>query len=314
MPALGPTRRFSRYCRRQNAATTLVAICMGRCVLLAGASGQLGRDISRALDHSGYRAIALGADELDVLRRSDCVSATRRFRPDAVVDCSVPISQPDPRAVFAACREGAANLATAAREVGAYSVYISCAEVFSGVSDAPYVETDAPDPETTLGRAKLEAERAAAGGNPRSAIVRTAWLFGTGAPNFAEHLLEAARVSERVPVDLALTSNPTYTGHLAEGIVRVIARPEPGIFHLAASGECTQFGFARVLFREAGVRAEPALASRTLSLPKRNRVLASARPRPGPLPHWRAGIRAYLSARRDPGRPLGDRPVDGDAA
>ena len=50
----------------------------------------------------------------------------------------------------------------------------------------PWVESDPVAPLQAYGRTKLAGERAVAEANAEHAIVRTAWLFGAGGPNFVD--------------------------------------------------------------------------------------------------------------------------------
>jgi dTDP-4-dehydrorhamnose reductase len=243
----------------------------------------------------GRQASPLSRARVDALNAEQCRDLLIEIGPDAVIDCGWPLAEAASDADIEACRTAAGTLATAAREAGAQSFYVSCAEVFSGTDDHPYAESDQPDPETAAGWAKFQAERAVLAANGDGAIVRTAWLFGQAGTNLAEYLLEAARVSQRVVVDDAVTSNPTYAGHLAEGIHELVQGRRRGVFHLAGSGACTRLDFAQALFREAGLAAS-AVPPPEPGQPRRRRVLASARPGAAPLPSWETGVVAYLSA------------------
>lgn len=243
----------------------------------------------------GRQASPLSRARVDGLSAEQCRDLLIEIGPAAVIDCGRPLAEGASDADIEACQTAAGSLATAAREAGAQSVYVSCADVFSGTGDHPYAESDQPDPETAAGWAKFQSERAVLAANGDGTIVRTAWLFGQAGTNFAEYLLEAARVSRRVVVDDAVTSNPTYTGHLAEGIYELVQGRRRGIFHLAGSGACTRLEFARALFREAGLAAS-AVPPPEPGQPRRRRVLASTRPGAAALPSWETGVVAYLSA------------------
>ena len=47
--------------------------------------------------------------------------------------------------------------------------------------------------------------------------------------------------------------SPTWTGHLAEGIVRLLDTDAYGLHHMAAEGQCSWYDFAMAIFEEAGV-------------------------------------------------------------
>jgi dTDP-4-dehydrorhamnose reductase len=188
--------------------------------------------------------------------------------------------------------EGARNVAEAAGTV----VYVSTDYVFDGWKREPYLESDPVGPLSAYGRSKLAGERATAAANPRHFVVRSSWLFGTGGRNFVETMLglgsEARVVDDQVGC-------PTFTGHLAEGLLRLAAGEDYGLHHMAASGSCSWFEFAREIFARAGsdTRVSP---SSTADFPRPARrpaysVLGSERGHS--LPHWRDGLDAYLGVR-----------------
>jgi dTDP-4-dehydrorhamnose reductase len=259
----------------------------------------------RRLRADGYDVSAPGRDALDITDAARCKRLIRELRPSVVVDCS---DRGDAPAESAA--RGAANLAAAASTEGALSVLVSCAEIFSGLREAPYFESDAPDPVSDVGRAKFMAERAVASANPRHAIVRSSWLYGLHGESFVTDLLAEAGESERVEADASVRSSPTYVPHLADALVRLVRNPAYGIFHAAAGGSCTKLRFARTLFRSAGLQATPvsAAAGQEAGVPEsRQLVLATRRRALGTLPEWQLGLAAYIEdravqgARRRPG-------------
>ena len=81
---------------------------------------------------------------------------------------------------------------------GAKVVHLSTDYVFDGTKTEPYVESDPAGPQSAYGRTKLAGERAVAEANPNHAIVRTAWLFGAGGPNFVETMLRLAGERDEV--------------------------------------------------------------------------------------------------------------------
>ena len=96
-----------------------------------------------------------------------------------------------------------------------------------------------------------EGETAA--NNPHHFIVRASWLFGVNGQNFVDTMLDLGRSQDEVVVVTDQVGCPTYTGHLAEGFVRLVEWDGYGIYHMAGGGECSWFDFAVEIFRQAGV-------------------------------------------------------------
>jgi dTDP-4-dehydrorhamnose reductase len=188
--------------------------------------------------------------------------------------------------------DGARNVAEAAGTV----VYVSSDYVFDGRKDTPYVETDTTNPLSAYGRSKLAGERATAEANQRYFVVRSSWLFGAGGRNFVETMLglgpEVRVVDDQVGC-------PTFTGHLAEALVKLAATADYGVHHMAASGSCSWFEFAREIFARAGVdtRVSPCTTEDFPRPAPRPAYSVMESERGHRLPHWRDGLDAYLGVR-----------------
>jgi dTDP-4-dehydrorhamnose reductase len=188
--------------------------------------------------------------------------------------------------------DGAGNIAEAAGKV----VYVSSDYVFDGRKTEPYVESDRVRPVSAYGRSKLAGERATAAANPRHFVVRSSWLFGPGGRNFVETMLglgpEVRVVDDQVGC-------PTFTGHLAEALVRLAASEDYGVHHMAASGSCSWYEFAREIFARAGVdtRVKPCTTADFPRPAPRPAYSVMASERGNRLPDWREGLEAYMGVR-----------------
>src|SRR5207253_6371588 len=121
--------------------------------------------------------------------------------------------------------------------------------VLDGSKGEPYVESDAPNPQSAYGRTKLHGEAAA---GERARIVRSSWLFGATGHNFVRTMLRLGAEREEVAVVDDQRGAPTYVGHLAEATKEIMSLPY-GVYHVAAGGECTWADFAEAIFEDAGL-------------------------------------------------------------
>jgi dTDP-4-dehydrorhamnose reductase len=197
---------------------------------------------------------------------------------------------------------GSGNVAAAAATVGASVVYVSSDYVFDGAKGSPYVEADQPAPLSAYGRTKLAGEEATAAANKRHFIVRSSWLFGIGGSNFVETMLRLAVDHGEVLVVRDQVGSPTYTWHLAYGIVRLIEGIEFGTHHMAAAGQCSWYEFAREIFEQAKVEckvlsATTEMLGRPAPRPPFS-ALASQREHAIRLPSWQDGLAGYLAQRQ----------------
>jgi len=274
-------------------------------VLVAGAAGMLGRDLVLAAGNAGHDVVGYGHAELDV---TDAAALERRLdleRPDVVINAAawtdVDGAETAEQAAFAVNGTGAGNVAAAAAKAGASVVYVSTDYVFDGAKGAPYVESDQPAPLSAYARTKLAGEEATAAANKRHYLVRSAGLFGVAGSNFVDTMLRIAETQNEVLVVRDQIGSPTYTWHLAYGIVRLIEGLEYGIHHMAAGGQCSWYEFAREIFEQAKVECKVLSVStaefgRPAPRPPFS-ALTSQREHAIELPPWQDGLAGYLAQR-----------------
>jgi dTDP-4-dehydrorhamnose reductase len=276
-------------------------------VMITGAGGMLGRDLGRAAEQAGHDVVRFGHEDLDVTDADAADRTVSDERPDALVNCAawtdVDGAEDDLRGAMELNATGAANLAAATATVDCKIVYPSTDYVFDGSSTQPYLESDEPRPLSVYGQSKLAGEVETAKLNPRHFIVRASWLFGTGGRNFVETMLTFAGDHEEVVVVKDQIGCPTYTGHLASGIVRLLEWTDYGIHHMAGSGECSWYEFALEIFEQANIECRVLSATTDMLGRKAPRppyaVLATERDPAIVLPHWREGLAAFLAERAE---------------
>jgi dTDP-4-dehydrorhamnose reductase len=254
--------------------------------VVVGAGGMLGQDV--AADASFTRS------QLDVTDRAAVREAISSD--DVVINCAawtdVDGAEEHEEEAMRVNRDGARNVAEAAGRV----VYVSTDYVFDGRKGEPYVESDPVSPLSAYGRTKLAGERATAVANPRHFIVRSSWLFGAGGRNFVETMLglgpEVRVVDDQV-------GSPTFTGHLADALIALARTGDFGIHHIAASGACSWFEFARAIFERAGsdTRVEPCTTAEFPRPAPRPAYSVLGSERGHTLPSWQDGLDAYLAVR-----------------
>jgi dTDP-4-dehydrorhamnose reductase len=183
-----------------------------------------------------------------------------------------------------------------AAALGAPLVAFSTDYVFDGRKREPYVESDAPNPQSAYGRTKLHGEAAA---GEQAWIVRSSWLFGWTGSNFVRTMLRLGVERDEVSVVDDQRGCPTYVGDLAEATRQLVGAGLPfGTYHIAAEGECTWADFAEAIFEEAGVDCRVRrITTEELGRPAPRpaySVLRSEKAETPRLPQWRDGLRACL--------------------
>ncbi len=266
-------------------------------ILLAGASGQLGRQVSA--QKGSHDVAGFSHKELDITRLDEVREAVRAHKPDLVLNAAafneVDRAEADPEAAFLGNGVGPRNLALAAAETGAAILHVSTDYVFDGQKGAPYHEYDQPSPLSNYGRSKLAGEVAVRQLNPRHYVVRTAWVYEPQGNNFPKTLYFLAQKHKEVKVVSDVKGSPTSAAHLARAILTLVETGAFGTYHMAGGGDgASWFDLATHFFHSLGMdtRVVPVPASEFPRPAPRPRysVLRTLQPPQIILPPWQEGI------------------------
>ena len=240
-------------------------------IFVTGVGGQLGYDVMNELKNRGIEAV--GSDILpecdkyenyipmDITNAEQVKEVISSVKPDAVIHCAAwtavdaaedEENKPKVKAINA---DGTRNIANVCKEIDAKMMYISTDYVFDGES-GPYNEFARPTGGINVyGQSKWAGEQAVRTHCPDHVIARISWLYGPGGPSFVHTMLRLARQGHEVlrVVD-DQRGNPTSTSAVAAALRHILLRPGlVGTFHLTCEGETTWYGFAREIFRLAGM-------------------------------------------------------------
>jgi dTDP-4-dehydrorhamnose reductase len=267
----------------------------------------LGRDVTRAAAAVNHEPIPLGHDELDICDAEAVEAAVIQHNPGAVINCAawtdVDGAESHFEEAMAANATGAGHVAAAAAALQVPVIHPSSDYVFDGSNPEGYVESDETGPLSAYGKSKLAGEREVVAANPRHFVVRASWLFGVNGRNFVDTMLGLADTQDEVVVVRDQVGCPTFTGHLAEGLVRLLDGEDYGVHHMAGGGRCSWYEFAVEIFAQAGVECRVLSAtSDMLDRPAPRpafSVLDTEREHPILLPDWHEGLRDYLAERAE---------------
>ncbi|MFG1391366.1 dTDP-4-dehydrorhamnose reductase [Xanthobacter agilis] len=232
-------------------------------ILLFGAGGQLGREITDLASGKGLELIGLDHTALDICDPVAVARALEAQRPDVVVNAAaytaVDKAESEPEHAARINAFAPAHIAERCERYRTPLVHVSTDYVFDGTKPAPYVEQDPVAPLGVYGRTKAAGESAVRSATERHVIVRTSWVYGAHGHNFLKTVLRLARERDRLTIVADQRGCPTATRDLADALLTAAAAAAGGdarwgTYHFAGDGATTWHGFAAEIVRVAGPR------------------------------------------------------------
>jgi dTDP-4-dehydrorhamnose reductase len=273
-------------------------------ILVLGAGGQLGRQLSEMTGH-GHDIVPLSRAECDIAVPGAAAAALAEHRPDAVVNCAawtkVDAAETQVDDAYRANAIGPRLLAVACQGASVRLCHVSTDYVFDGSATQPVDESARTRPLNVYGASKLAGEEEVRAHCDDHLVVRTSWLYGMQGPNFVLTMLRLGAERDELRVVADQHGAPTWTGHLAPALLRLVEGGAPGTYHLSNGGHTTWAAFAEAIMARARLRAR-IVAITTAEY-------AAQAPRPAyavldnrawrlrgqsPLPSWEEGLHGYL--------------------
>jgi dTDP-4-dehydrorhamnose reductase len=230
-------------------------------ILLTGANGQVGWELSNRGGQRGFEVLALDRTDLDITDPVSVSEEVDRSGVSLVVNAAgytaVDEAESKPELAFAANRDGPAYLASACGKAGIPLVHISTDYVFDGQKKGAYLETDPVSPLSIYGKSKAAGEVAVRRQLREHFILRTGWVYGVHGHNFVKTMLRLGRERDEVQVVTDQYGCPTYAADLAETILRIATQfleggqVHWGTYHYCGKGVTSWHGFAEEIFRLA---------------------------------------------------------------
>jgi dTDP-4-dehydrorhamnose reductase len=277
-------------------------------ILLLGPSGQLGTEVTKLVgQRSGDMLESLDEADLDLVETASISPRIEQHQFDVLINCAadnqVDAAETHADRAFRINAFAVREMAACCRACGAILVHVSTDYIFSGTTERPYVEADAPNPLSVYGSSKLMGESLARSNHDRSIVLRTASLFGLSATggNFVETMIHIGREKGRLQVVRDQIMSPTSAPSLARAIFGLLdAGVQQGTYHAVNSGQASWYEFAREILDLAGLHTHvdpipavefPRPAQRPAFSVLDNRRLAEVI---GPMPHWKEALEEYL--------------------
>jgi dTDP-4-dehydrorhamnose reductase len=267
-------------------------------VLITGSSGMLGSYVCNFIDKSKYQIICPNRDKLDLKNIQNIAQTIRDIKPDMILhfaaETNVDLCEVDVRHAYLVNVTATDVIAKTAKEIGAWTVYISTSNVFGFQKQLFYNELDLPNPTNYYGKSKLAGERAVQQHLPtNSLIIRSGWMVGGGVSRdhkfvgkIIEQIKKGAQTLRAVNDKYGTV---TFASSLAAFIVKSMDQERVGLCHFASQGLVTRFDIAKMVAEFSGFKGVIKHAS------------SSEFPLSAPRPESEGIVSVVLSAEDGPG-------------
>lgn len=280
-------------------------------VLITGGAGQVGWELKRTKPEN-ITVYAFDRSELDILDFEAIQKKILEIKPDWIINAAaytaVDIAEENTDLAYAINKDGAVNLAKAAKEINAKMVQISTDFVFDGEYSHPYSTEDDPCPINVYGASKLAGENEVSKIlMDQVLIIRTAWVYSSHGNNFVKTLLRLMSERDELSIVSDQIGTPTWAKGLAEAIWVAIEKKATGVHHWTDAGVASWYDFAVAIHDEAiefGLLSSPILIS---PIPTINYPTPACRPVNSVLDktktwdalgitpsHWRSALKEML--------------------
>lgn len=276
-------------------------------LLVFGRTGQVARELARLAPGARF----LGREEADLTQPEACAAAILSARPRAVINAAAWTAvdkaeiEADAARLVNAAAPGA--MARACASLGIPFLHVSTDYVFDGSGERPWREDDATGPLGVYGATKLAGEQAIAAAGGHWALLRTSWVFSAHGANFVRTMLRLGAERPRLTIVADQTGGPTPAADIAAALLAMAREMEGdatkgGLYHFAGAPDVTWAGFAREIFRQAGLGTQVVdIATADYPTPARRPANSRldctriARDFGIARPDWRAGLAAVLA-------------------
>ncbi len=280
-------------------------------VIVLGANGQLGSDISSVLREHGFDVVEITHQQLDVGNTGELEILFEKEKPDVVINATayhnVNLCEEKPEIAEQINAIAPGFISALSKRLNFRFIHFSTDYVFDGNSSKPYIETDEAYPLNEYGKSKLNGEKIVLAENPDSIVMRVSGLYGShpcrakNGLNFVQLMLKLAREKGEVKVVTDEIVSPTYTKNIAQQVVKILDSNLNGMVHSTSEGFCSWNEFAREIFNytRTPVNLLSALSTDfppTIKRPKYS-VLENARLKESDINvmlNWKIALHQYL--------------------
>ena len=230
-------------------------------VLITGAQGQVGKELTQIANKKGFDVIAAGRAELDITQTQNIEDYITQCQPDIVINAAaftaVDKAESEQDLAFAINRDGAKNIAGACKKHNIPLLHISTDYVFDGTKSKPYSEDDSVSPLGVYGESKWQGEEAIRNNLSDYLILRVAWVFGAQGNNFVKTMLRLGNDKSELNVVADQFGGPSPAKDIALTLIDLVEQYQKnntltwGTYHYCGKSKTTWYDFAKEIFNQA---------------------------------------------------------------
>lgn len=222
-------------------------------IFITGISGMLGTYVLQSFAKSNKKFITLGRDVFNLHEPSSCYGSLIKLKPNIILhmaaETDVDLCEREPQVAARRNALSTQAIARAAKDVGAYLVYISTSNIFSSPDKLIFNEMDIPNPCNYYGKSKLYGEHSLVSFGPADhLVVRAGWMIGGGREKDHKFVGKIVKSIESGANELKAVNDRigsiTYAESLASFIDWAIDNRLTGVFHYASVGAISRYEIA----------------------------------------------------------------------
>ena len=228
-------------------------------VIILGALGMLGYDLSKELTNNGITVIPISRQDCDISKKEAIYNMIESQGDiDYVINCAaytkVDLAESEQELATIINGEAVDHMLKACNKKQIPFVQLSTDYVFDGTNkDKAYVETDLCNPINAYGYSKWLGEQHCLNNTNNYYIVRVQWLYGNNGDHFIKTMTQLMRKKQELEIVDDQWGSPTSTISLARYITCMLQeRPPYGIYHCTDDGLTTWYTLAKEIAKHIG--------------------------------------------------------------
>ena len=226
-------------------------------LLIIGSDTTLGRAFVSICNDRNLNFVGLTRKQFKLSAIEDIELAINKYKPWAVINAAdfnqVEEAESDRDNCFFTNTVIPANLAVSCKKLGIQLLTFSSDQVFDGLKNSAYTESDSVNPLNLLGLSKARAEEQVLSIYPQALVIRSSEIFSNLADDSAmSRMINALSRSESIDVADDVFISPTLISDLIHSSLDLLIDGESQIWHVANQGTISWADLAKEMASRAG--------------------------------------------------------------